>query len=305
MRLMVMTCLLVVLAMAAAAPGPLARMAAAEPDSEIKKMVLDVLNQQEARLADQRYRALFDAVGSDALGQLKADPHDSIALQAAWEEVQLSLPEKDQPQPTRVQPGKLERFLGFLEGRGRVQIPRWWEIALGEAKSRGRDHRVTCSSNALAFQRGKRIITGLRIRTEEGISLSKENGTITLRVGKQSLVVPKELIIEDRVLADNLTVLISGQHWYVALYDTVGYKYPLVCLENKTGKMLWQAVVWGTWWWEYSGLHSQRVSLSKQDDRVVVFGASSTGAHVEAFKASDGTNLFRVSTTLGTSLGPK
>jgi hypothetical protein len=305
MRLMVMTCLLVVLSIAAVAPGPLARMAAAEPDSEIKKMVLDVLYQEEARLADQRYRVLFDAVSIDALRQLKADPHDSIALQAAWEEVQLSLPEKDQQQPTPVQPAKLERFLGFLEGRGRVEIPHWWENALREVRSRGRDHKVFCLSHVLAFQRGKS--TGLRITTEEGVSLSKENGTIKLRVGKESLVMPRELIIEDRVLDryDDLSVLISGQHWYVAMYDTVGCKYPLVCLENKTGKMLWQAVVWGTWWWESSGLHSQRVTLSKQDERVVVFGASNTGAHVEAFRASDGTNLFRVSTTLGTSLGPK
>src|SRR5438552_7670893 len=122
MRLMVKACLLVVLSLIATlAPALLARMVAGEPDSEIKKMVLDVLNQQEARLADKRYRVLFDAVGIEALRQLKADPHDTIALQAAWEQVQRSFPENESPTP--VQAAKIERFLGFLEGRGRVQIP--------------------------------------------------------------------------------------------------------------------------------------------------------------------------------------
>jgi len=59
--------------------------------------------------------------------------------------------------------------------------------------------------------------------------------------------------------------------------------------------VLWVADVWGCWWTPSSGQSDQWIEVTEQDDRVIVFGVASTGFHVEAFRAEDGANLFRVS----------
>ena len=64
------------------------------------------------------------AVGPGGLPALRLHPHDGIAIQAAWEEVTLTVPEEKQDQPVRPDRHKLDWFLGFLEGRGRVRAPR-------------------------------------------------------------------------------------------------------------------------------------------------------------------------------------
>jgi len=51
--------------------------------------------------------------------------------------------------------------------------------------------------------------------------------------------------------------------------------------------------VWATWWGVSSGISHMWVAVTEQDKRVVVFGAASTGVHVEAFWSDNGDNLFR------------
>jgi outer membrane protein assembly factor BamB len=91
--------------------------------------------------------------------------------------------------------------------------------------------------------------------------------------------------------------LMSGSRCYVAMHDSVGYPYDLACVDRATGKVLWKSKVFGTWWNGATGQHSTYVTVTEQDNRIIVFGAGSTGAHVEGFRAEDGKNLFRFSTS--------
>ena len=61
---------------------------AQETDSDdlIERRVNAVLNVEYSHQMSSRYRNLFAAAGTEGLTELKRSPHDSIAIQAAWEE---------------------------------------------------------------------------------------------------------------------------------------------------------------------------------------------------------------------------
>jgi hypothetical protein len=81
------------------------------------------------------------------------------------------------------------------------------------------------------------------------------------------------------------------------VHERVGYPYDLVCIDRTTGKALWKSKVFGSWWYGASGQHMMWVTVTEQDKRIIVFGSAGTGAHVEGFRAEDGKNLFRFSTS--------
>ena len=77
-----------------------------------------------------KYRRLFKLVGDDGLKLLLTHPNDSIAIQAGWQEVALTVPEQESRSAYRPNHDKLQWFLGFLEGRSRIRPPRWWTQSL-------------------------------------------------------------------------------------------------------------------------------------------------------------------------------
>jgi hypothetical protein len=89
--------------------------------------------------------------------------------------------------------------------------------------------------------------------------------------------------------------LVSRSRCYVAIHDDVGYTYRLVCIDRSSGSVRWEAKVWGCWIGGASGEFESWVTVTEQDDRIIVFGAANTGFHVEGFRCDDGANLFRVS----------
>jgi hypothetical protein len=77
----------------------------------------------------------------------------------------------------------------------------------------------------------------------------------------------------------------------------VGYPYQLACIDRKTGKVVWNSDVFAHFWGAVSGARTEMsVAVTEQGGRVVLFGLSWAGFHVEAFKPGDGTSLFRFST---------
>ena len=91
-----------------------------------------VLRTERPSCALKSYYRLFVAAGADGLSELEQSPYDSIAIQAAWREIVLTIPEGIDGKGTefRPDPAKVNWFLGFLAGRGRIRIPKWWSQAV-------------------------------------------------------------------------------------------------------------------------------------------------------------------------------
>jgi hypothetical protein len=237
------------------------------------------------------FRRLFGHCKDAELAALRTSPDDTIALQAAWEEVRRA---GRGPQADGGDQGRRSWFLGFLEGRARLRAPAWWrqDLLRWQARRHGRHPYHWAGLDS--------------VYTSRGTALKREGGKVVLVAGGASTVVPKGLLKngKDGRSYDNVSALVSGRRCYLAAHADLGFPYPLTSFDCASGKTVWQAEVWAVGGWQSLGLISTHpdmaVAVTEQDGRVIVFGSGSfAGSYVEAFRASDGTNLFRFGTVHG------
>ncbi len=242
------------------------------------------------------YGKLFKSATTEKLRRLQMNAADSVAIQAAWGEIELSIPER--PERTiRPDRDKLARFLGFLEGRARVQAPQWWTDAILDARANCRGNVYAGGLNLGRYQNPKPKAALLPPEAK----LEKADGKSIVRIGSEIVSIPHDLhkqLTQNSAL-ESLTALITPERLYVAAYDSVGYPYQLACVERTSVKTRWSAEVWASWWGGSEGHHHQDVQVIEQGNRVVVFGVAAVGFHVEAFRIDDGANMFRFSNSYG------
>ena len=198
------------------------------------------------------------------------------------------LPEVDRESlPEHVRdPLDAQRFLGFLEARTGLQVPRWWEEAYQE--------QYTCG----IFEYQESSVLGF-LEVPIGLSLRETNGRIVVRRGDSSFSVPKPVVdkVDSEQLFQRCTATIKGDTGVVAFFDGPGSCF-LFCVKNNT--LQWSAEAWnygapnrigvtGPW------THDLEVSI--QEKCVAVFGTGTGGAYVEAFDKKTGANIFRFSQT--------
>jgi hypothetical protein len=268
-----------------------------KPAADIDKLVQTVVAAKTPDDADDAYRELLGAASDGDLQRLKRGPGDSVAVQAAWEEVERSLPVAPKRPPVRPDRDRLAGFLRFLERRAHVQAPPWWAEALLDARANRRFNVYAGGINigywAQIMPRGPLI--------PDPAAFDRKDGKLVVRVGATSVPVPEDLWEKlDRNWKGNpVSARITPTRCYVAVHDPVGYPYRLAAVDRPLGKVRWVTKVWGSWWGNATGIHHPWLEVTEQGDRVVVFGTASTGFHVEAFRADDGTNLFRFSNSYG------
>jgi hypothetical protein len=290
-------------------------------DTVLDRHVQEILNSKHPHTSQlgpgvcEGYQTLFRKIGPDDLAKLRMHQNDGIALQAAWQEVALTVPEKEPKKAVRPDPQKLAWFLGFLEGRLHVQAPQWWAVCLLDTRANRRGNMysgasIKDTSGDSGTSRPTRDMTSktntdqtIRLRhpeyAEPGVRLQNVSGRTVLVIGLESIPLPDELLHKSNSgeLFDHISVLASTNCVYVAVHDDVGFPYKLACLDRVSGKIIWKSDVWGTWWGFGSGVHIMIVAIVELDNRVIVFGWGSTGMNVEGFCADDGSNLFRFSTS--------
>jgi hypothetical protein len=269
--------------------------------ADVKKLVQDILASKypyESSVGPgvvKGYRRLFKKVGVKGIRDLQTHPQDGIAIQAAWEEVTLTVPEKEPAQPVRPDRHKLDWFLGFLEGRARLKVPPWWSEMLCDSRANRRDNIYPGKPKKCPYHK-----LGLwDARGPRDTSLKREGDKLVLRINKESVPIPENFLgkTDARKFWCNVSALIKPSRCYVAVHDDVGYPYKLACIDRTTGKVLWKSEVFGTWWGGAEGIHEMWLAVTEQNERIVLFGSAATGMHVEAFRPKDGKNLFRFSTS--------
>jgi hypothetical protein len=254
--------------------------------------VREILAARDPTGAADHYRDLFKATTSEGLRRLQKNPSDTIAIQSAWQEVELTVPERAN-QVVRPDPEKLSRFIGFLERRAHVLAPKWWSEALLDARANRRGNVYAGGLNIVENRQKERNAT-----TAPGqASVDRLEGHSVVRVGSESARIPEDLgeKLGSKAPGDGVCALITPSNCYIAVYDSWGYPYQLVCVNRSSAKTRWVAEVWASWWRFGNGRSHQWVEITEQGNRVVVFGVASMGFHVEAFRAEDGVNILRFS----------
>jgi hypothetical protein len=72
----------------------------------------------------------------DDLHRLVTDPDCTVALAAGWERVWRTLPTEEQDEPVVPDGDVVACFLGLLEGRIHITIPKEWETAVVSGRSK-------------------------------------------------------------------------------------------------------------------------------------------------------------------------
>jgi hypothetical protein len=282
-------CLFLGLALSATAAGqpreagPRPHLAAGEVERLVKKVVAaqDLSTGDDDRLA-QAYRDLFKAVGTDGVRNLQTHPNDGIALQAALEDFATR----------RHTP---EWFVGFLEGRAKVRAPDWWAVALAHGCPGTGAPGVPDDPYHEAGPGFERAPKNTTLAREPEV-----DGAVVVRVSDDAVRVPADVFSQLRRFAwRDVSALATPERCYLATHGDVGANYPLACLDRESGNVAWKTRVPGHW---PGGVamtgppQKMWVAVTRQGDRIVVFGLSYTGYHVEVLQAVDGKSLFRCST---------
>jgi hypothetical protein len=287
------SCVLTALFVLLFSHGALAQDASHRADRQAIEAKIDaVLRTDHPSRALKSYYRLFVAAGADGLPELEQSPYDSVAIQAAWREIVLTIPKgiDDKGTEFRPDPAKVNWFLGFLAGRGRIRIPKWWSQAVLDA--RAHQSHDFCFEHRDPHQPPSNW-------TNETVVTTKGNN-FSLRVGNDSTEVPKVLLEEYLVdgklrPAIHCSACLTSKNCYLAICHDDAYAFRLACFDRTTAKVVWTARACGSFSDSISGpVDPARVAVDVQDDRVVVFSWS-TGVDAEAYRADNGKNLFRFS----------
>jgi hypothetical protein len=260
-----------------------------QTESVIQKLAAEIATAESSSEAVKGYAKLFKTPTPELTRQLKGLPQDGIALRAAWEEAILK--GKIREDSTKLdRQVAIARFLGFVEGRLGISLPVWWEEAIHKAGNEGKGH----IGPGLPKNPYHHVASGRwEFDMPNGQSISRTDDSTTISFCDETMSIPKALV--DEVIGGRMSVLIEKDRCFVASHNTLGYSYPLTCLDRKTGKLLWKASVWdwasripgatGTWY-EY-------VSVVGKNDRVYVIGTGVHNFYIDAFDQKTGKNVFR------------
>jgi hypothetical protein len=284
-----------------------------ELSPELQDKVQEVLQAPTDWEMHRRCRSLFEAAGTEGLRELKLHQHDGIALQAAWEEVLRTIPEKESESTGRPDWVQVNCFLDFMEHRG-LEIPGWWkEMFQVEIGAQRRDNIWFRMSELLGFyhEAGLGSIRAPKDTTLErlpipgrfisGFKYPPDEGATILKIGQESVTLPDSIAAEirDRLELECISGLILADKCYLAIHSRQIGRYSVVCFKCNSDEILWRTQVSGSPFLVSirGGLGDQWVSLTQQKIGIVVFGVTDMGAYVEAFDAKDGKNLFRFCTS--------
>ncbi len=272
-----------------------------------RKAIVDARSFEDVKPA---YKALFK--DSQLLNDLKCDLNASIALQAAWEACRRTDGSRD----------AIHRFLGFVEGKTSLTVPLRWEVSLLRNALRNepeilddvlRRRLQSCAFLRMDNMTGKVAYEGARYRESVLGLWVPEDTRATQTEGSLEFATPAGRVrFLDKLLTDlkrgrygrleNCVVSIGDRHTYVALFSAMPGQYPVICIDSRNGRLVWQSDVWvpRSEFLTGPGLHD--VSIVVRNNVVACFGQG-VDCYLEAFEIETGKSVFRFSTYYASSRG--
>lgn len=256
------------------------------------------------------YKNKFRNIHADELRELQTGADIETALQAAW--ILNTSPTVNPLSPSP------QRFLGFLEGRTGITPPLRWEVRLvldayrnapPEADAvlekylklapflkRGGGGRLS-----FRYEADKLSHIGLGLTSLQEINLKQNGETVVVSVGQAKLVLAEKVIrdlLRQYNFLETCAVNIGTDVSVVAFYSRSGFNFPLIGVESKSGKVIWQTESWsfgGINIGPSSGPASESLSLVTTSNSVVLFGAGPE-FYIESYDLKTGKNRYRFST---------
>lgn len=240
------------------------------------------------------YRSLFAAAGPNGLSRLQSLPDDSIAIQAAWESVALTVPLEMTNEPVRLDADRLNWFVGFFEGRARVSLPKGWRELMLDARTNQRDNIFPGEPKSNPYHDA---VAG-RVKCPTDASVNTSSDAVVFRIAADRIMIPEKIMrrAEDGGVYFNVSGCFTPERCFLAVHNDFGAPHDVACIDRSSGKLLWKSTACGSCWHPVWGSGKCWVwVVFTDDDRVFVFGAESCGFYVHAFNADDGKSLLHFS----------
>jgi hypothetical protein len=241
------------------------------------------------------------------LARLQADSDAGMALQAAWEAA------KDPGNGLAPRP---QRFLGFLDGRLGLHAPVQWEVDIVARCFGDRQAAMNAAlreylpvapflrrleDGTVGYHHERRRKTGLDLFALPGTVLKEDGDAVIITVGRASTSVPGVALRQarkDHPVADEVDAYLDAERLVIALHDVTGIAFPLLCLEARSGKLLWRAEAWGyrgdKILGPLTGLWRHDIAIAVTEKFVALF-EDGNGCSLEAFDLRTGRPAFRFS----------
>jgi hypothetical protein len=123
--------------------------------------------------------------------------------------------------------------------------------------------------------------------------LEKRGKEVLLRAGKQAAIIPRAIAKQYLQPVGRLSAAFDQELLFLAPHSDLSCSYPLVCIEQKTGKKLWENQVWDAGNVGGTGVWYEYVAVVPRGERVFVIGAGTVCFCIEAFDRKTGKNDFR------------
>ena len=139
------------------------------------------------------------------------------------------------------------------------------------------------------------------------MSLKRNNDSIAASVeGSEQKTVFKAQVIEkirsEYPLLDRLSCLMTQKYTVICPYDSFGLKHPVVCLNSRTGEVLWQADVWDSGLFDRDrrpkdkGLGEYQLTIVVTEKSVGLFGCMTGENTLDIRDIASGQRICRFST---------
>jgi len=243
------------------------------------------------------------ANGADVLKirRLKSEKGLTVSARAAWEEVRRIVPSEAFNVPIAIDSARLQRFVGFLEGRMPVSLPMWWEQSVAEARAFSRS--VFVFSNESFRKRGVEGPWGIASRNEGVFVFKEEHVQLVVGDEKVSLSEPVANYVQsvtNRNSGLQLSAAITDTDYYLGLHS-IRYGFRVIRVDRKSGLIARCYQVAGDGWKGIPRIElfsSHLGAIRANDDVVVIFGLTANSAYLEGFDRVSGKSLFWFSTAL-------
>jgi hypothetical protein len=278
-------------------------------DDDIAGRVKRAIAREEHDELDILFREAFKSATPGKISfWMTNQESDSLALRAAWERVRPTLTESQDDPAAKTAKVAIHRFLGFVEGRLRVEVPAFWQAALEviEARDDG-GHAIPYPETEpeLDISGSDSGLLGKSVLVTKGVVVADDGSKLVIARGAASCTVPKELVdkAQSRGIINGIDARFDQDHCYFTIRTGDPNPYLLAAVNTKTGRLKWTTTVWAAGGdLIYLGRNHHLTTLTLKDETLYIFGVSSDCAYIEAFATRDGAAKLRFATSRYTVL---